>query len=255
MAVIYKPSGRAYEYSKLACNLYDGCIHGCDYCYAPDVKRVTADQFHKEARPRPKIIEQLRHDAQRYADTKDRVLLCFTCDPYPPLSMEQGLTRRALIILKASRIPFQILTKAGRLAERDFELYGRNDAFATTLTFLDEERSMAVEPKAALPCMRIKAIQNAKSRGITTWVSLEPVMDLTESLKIIMETHEFVDLYKIGKLNHVTNNINWSRFGRSAVELCEKFGVPYYVKDDLALYMRDFTFTNTDTRTVCSSSS
>ena len=30
---IYKPEGKAGEYSEWACNLYNGCTNECDYCY------------------------------------------------------------------------------------------------------------------------------------------------------------------------------------------------------------------------------
>ena len=32
MKPIYKPKGAAGEYAEYACNLYDGCTHGCTYC-------------------------------------------------------------------------------------------------------------------------------------------------------------------------------------------------------------------------------
>ena len=30
---IYKPNGKAGEYSAWACNLYNGCTHNCSYCF------------------------------------------------------------------------------------------------------------------------------------------------------------------------------------------------------------------------------
>jgi len=30
---IYEPAGRAAEFSKFALNLFNGCSHGCEYCF------------------------------------------------------------------------------------------------------------------------------------------------------------------------------------------------------------------------------
>lgn len=249
MSAIYEPKGRALEYSYLACNLFRGCVHGCLYCYAPDVLRIDKKDFHSISRPRPNVLSQLKKDAIKLKGTNKRVLLCFTCDPYPPENMENGITREALQILKGNNIPFQILTKAGTKASRDFDLYGPNDAFATTLTYLsDDGKTLEIEPGAALPSDRIQTIREAKKKGITTWVSLEPVLDAEESLAIIEQTHRFVDLFKIGKLNHKRSDIDWGKFGAEAVRLCERYNTPYYIKNDLAAFMNGIAFTNTDTR-------
>lgn len=46
---------------------------------------------------------------------------------------------------------FQILTKNGNLAKRDFELYKQKDTYAITLTFDNEIDSRKYEPKADIP--------------------------------------------------------------------------------------------------------
>lgn len=252
MRAIYEPKGRALEYSLLACNLFKGCIHGCDYCYAPNVLQKNREDFHSEERagPRKGILKALENDAAKLKGTDKRVLLCFTCDPYQPRSIEKGVTREALQILRSFDIPFQVLTKGGMRARRDFDLYGPNDAFATTLTFLSNSDSYEHEPDAAKPQDRIEAIELAHYLGITTWVSLEPVLDVGQSLCIIEETHPFVDLFKIGKLNHKSNMTDWRWFGAEAIRLCEKYGVDYYIKDDLAKFLDGVKFTNTDTRKI-----
>jgi DNA repair photolyase len=205
MSVIYEPKGRALEYSWLACNLYKGCVHGCQYCYAPSALQKRPADFHNTAAPRDNILRELRKDAAKLAGTRKRVLLCFTCDPYPPLDIAGAVTREALLVLREHEISFQVLTKGGMRAARDFDCYGPDDAFATTLTFLDVDRSLSVEPKAAIPSDRIEAIRAAKEAGITTWASLEPVLDAEQSLALIEATRDIVDLYKIGKLNHRTS--------------------------------------------------
>jgi len=205
MNVIYRPRGRALEYSYLACNLYGGmCPHRCSYCYVAGAMHKSRAQW--EATPwyvRKDVIKWLERDAERLAGTDERVLLCFHCDPYTPEAANFGVTRQALKVLRSHDVPFQVLTKGGMRAVPDFDLYGPHDAFATTMTFVEEGPGREQEPGAATPWERTKAIIQAHDRGIETWVSLEPVLDPEASLRIIENTWEWVDLYKIGKLNHL----------------------------------------------------
>lgn len=248
MGIIYRPAGRAQEYSYLAINHYVGCGHGCEYCYVPDTTRN--ENFFTHQSVRKNVLEQLRKEAPKFAGTNERVLLCFTCDPYQPLDAETRTTREVIKILQEHAIPFQILTKGGTWAVRDFEYYGRHDAFGTTLTFLDDKKSRKHEPHAALPADRIEAIKAAKPFGIKTFVSLEPVMEAKQSLEIIKQTHEFVDHFRIGKLNHKSSGIDWRKYGQQAIDLCREFETDYYIKRDLAQYLSGISFCSIDKRKV-----
>jgi len=251
MVTIYTPQGRALEYSLLALNHYRGCGHRCSYCYVPGCLHMKREAWNAmEAEPRPDIIEQLREDAPKYAGTDKRVLLSFTGDPYCPVEPELRLTRQAMEILKANKIPFQILTKGGTRAIDDFDLYGKNDAFATTMTLLDADKSREIEPGAATPDNRMFAILKAHSLKIETWVSLEPVLDAEQSLKIIDELALITTLFKIGTLNHMSSDTDWRKFGIKAIESCEDWGVDYYIKTDLAKHLKGVKYHNTDTRIV-----
>jgi len=247
MPVIYRPSGRALEYSFLALNHYIGCTHGCFYCYVPTMPLFKERDF-TNPDVRPDIINRIEKEAPRYAGTNERVLLCFTCDPYQPIDKKEKVTRSVIRVLRKYNIPFQILTKGGLRAKRDFDLYGARDAFATTLTFIKEDDSKKHEPNAATPGNRIKALIEAHSQGIETWVSLEPVIDIRQTLELIEITQNCVDYYKIGKLNHLKSDINWRDFGIEAIRICEKYNKPYYIKDDLAYHLNGIEFTNTDKR-------
>jgi DNA repair photolyase len=249
MGVIYRPEGRAQEYAWLAINHYIGCGHGCIYCYVPNITRNR--DFYRKQSVKENVLEQLRIQAPKFIGTDVRVLLCFSCDPYQPLDKETKLTREVIKILREFDIPFQILTKGGKRAVRDFDLYGPNDAFGTTLTFLSDGDSRKYEPNAALPSQRIASLLVAKeSRNIETWVSLEPVIDEKHSLEIIRRTHEFVDLYRIGKMNHRSSAIDWREFGIKAIELCKRFETDYYIKKDLAEKLDGIPFCNTDKRKI-----
>lgn len=247
--IIYRPKGRAQEYSYLAINHYAGCGHGCTYCYVPAVLHVPASQFNKP-RVRKNVLELLAAEAPKFEGTDERVLLCFTCDPYQLLDISEGLTRKVIEILKLYEIPFQVLTKGGMRAARDFDLYEQGDAFATTMTFLSDDKSRPFEPHAAPPALRIRAIEAAKKQGIETWVSLEPVLCAKESLKIIHRLHNIVDHFKLGKLNYSKTDIDWREYGYKALELLNKYQKTYYVKNDLAKYLGDYAYCNTDTRTI-----
>lgn len=255
MQAIRETRGRAKEYSFLACDPYWGaCPFKCSYCYVCGMMHRNRDQWEKvQFGPRKGFLEALRRQAPQFAHDDRRVLLSFSSDVYAPGAT---ITRQVLEVLREHDIPWQVLTKAGMAATVDFDLYGPHDAFATTLVFMDEAKRKEYEPGAVSFDDRFRAIRQARRMGIERWVSLEPVLDPTESLRIIEETHDFVGLYKVGKLNHdkaVEAGIDWGRFGWQAVELCDKYGVPYYVKEDLRRHMMDVGQAaprNTDTRKV-----
>lgn len=246
--LIYEPAGRAREYAPLALNLYRGCSHGCTYCYAPDACRTNRAAFHASPAPRVDVIRKLERELargrevgmQRLNGQKDPVLLCFTTDPYQPLATETGITRRAIELLHEHGYPVHVLTKGGTRACADFDLLGQlpGDAFASTLTFTDDNDSAEWEPGAAPWLDRLEAIREAHSLGIQTWVSLEPVVDPRQTIELIELTAGHVDLFKVGTLNHhpLARTIDWSTFAQDVVALLDKLGTSYYLKTDLARY-------------------
>ena len=105
----------------------------------------------------------------------------------------------------------------------------------------DDSRSYSVGDGAELtpsPTAEDAAAWDALA-GIPTWVSLEPVLDPAVALEIIRQTHPFVDLFKVGKLNYhpLAKSIDWPQFARDAVTLLKSLGKAYYVKNDLSCYL------------------
>lgn len=239
MTAIYEPTGRAREYSDLALNLYQGCAHACDYCFAPLVTRTNKKVFHSSAfiRPRTGILEKLENDAVKMAGDPRPILLSFTSDPYQPLEHTLGVTRRALEIMAENRLTPQILTKAGLWAiEFDADLLCRANAiWAATLTTDDPAESLQWEPGAALPADRIAALILAKRLGLRTWVSFEPVINPEAVYRLIDATCDFVDLYKVGRLNYHQHakTIDWPRFRDEVERRLKAAGKEYYLKEDL----------------------
>jgi len=239
MITIYEPRGRAREYSPLALNIYNKCDHNCGYCYLPLIqKRWGNAPINIEPFPRRNLLENLRRDAKRYSFGA-QVLLCFSGDPYCRADEKYGITRNVLEILLLNNVTTAILTKGGKRCLRDIGLFQVFKAIkiGATLTFIKEKDSRHWEPNASLPEDRFKTLEELKKLGIMTWVSLEPVIDPEQTLKIIDRTHEFVDQYKVGKLNHFSNNTNWRDFGIKAIDKLNKYGNKFYVKNDLARFI------------------
>lgn len=239
MRAIYEPQGRAYEYSPLACNLYSGCEFGCLYCYAPAVLHQTRDQF-THPRPRIGVIPQIEADCKRLIqihEVEKHVLFCFTCDPYQPtLHTQYHLMTDAMRILQKYRIPINILTKS-HTAREDFYLLNicKYPRFGMTLTFTDMAKSRKMEPLASDPTDRFLTLQEAKYNysNIQTWASLEPIIDVDETIGCIKATHEYVDHYKVGKWNHTSEQRDWPDIRQRVIGVLEDYGCNYILKKDL----------------------
>ena len=78
--------------------------------------------------------------------------------------------------------------------------------------------------------------RKAHEMGIYTWVSMEPVIIPDEALEVIRKAHDYVDFWKVGKLNHnkaVEQSVDGPKFRDDATALLEHYGCKYYIKEDL----------------------
>ncbi len=238
---IYETSGRAKEYSSLALNLFSSCDHGCRYCYAPLALHKDKTVFYKGSQPRVSV-DDIEYGAKTFLHSlhkNDRVLLCFTCDPYQLSEAKTQITRDTIKILHNYGINVTILTKGGKRSMRDFDLLTPKDAYATTLTLCDNEASLRWEPNAALPSERIEALKEAKRLGIETWVSFEPVIYPYDTMQLLELSKDFTGHYKIGTLNYHPEGklTDWQLFGREIKKRLDDYGLKYYFKKDLLTHM------------------
>lgn len=267
MPLIYQPKGRAGEYAKLALNLYEGCSHGCWYCYAEGLAkafgRIKTHQDWLAAKPRPNVIEDLEREAEKLAASgpQPRICLCFTCDPYQPIEAQHHLTKGTLAIFKKHGLNADVLTKAGERAMEGIEMMSTwpGNRFGITLTSLRPGRAKLWEPGAAPPGQRVLGLRFARSMGLANRVSLEPVIHPPDSLACIERLDDDVDHFDVGKLNKKSlawvqkidpeaTKPNWPEFREQAVEKLEAQGRrrlassheqtepgerSYYIKKDL----------------------
>lgn len=238
---IYAPKGQAGEYAPLAANPYRGCGHGCSYCYVPLMLKMKRPEFDAGANARPDFLKHLAKDARKYkaAGITEQVFFSFTTDVYSPF--DRSLTRPSLQLVQEHGMGICVLTKGGTRALADIDLYRPDrDCFACTLTSLDASFQKKWERNAAPPDDRLVALKAFHERGIFTWVSLEPTLDVESSLAIVGATHGFVDLYKIGRANYLgeyTRTTDWRDYTLRMIDLCQRLVVTHYIKRDLQPYL------------------
>lgn len=226
---IYEPRTRAREYCDLAVNIYDSCPHGCTYCYARAMAKRFGKPWGNVVSPRPGIVEGVRQQLAGMRGQGKKIMLCFTCDPYP-VGHDSTATREVIKAIKESGNHVQILTKGDETAQRDFDLLDSNDSFGVTWSGADFVGSM--EPGAASHEQRHLNLFAAKHYGIGTWLSCEPVLE-PSAIYAAIECFDYVDMFRIGKLNHRRSGIDWHEFGHRAKTMCEERGRAYFIKEDL----------------------
>lgn len=216
---IYCPTGKAGEYATYACNFFVGCSNGCEYCYLkkgiaakvlgidhPELKKCFKDVDHAK--------EIFKKELQQNLDAlqKNGLFFSFTTDPMLPETIE--LTKEAIAICVKSNVNVTILTKradffssifghvtSGPIGNATFDnlrflAYKKSVAFGLTLTGSDD-----LEPDASPTMERIQMMVDLHKLGFKTWASIEPVIDIPQSLAMINMTNGACDLYKIGVLS------------------------------------------------------
>lgn len=165
-------------------NPYRGCEHGCDYCYArpshsylglsPGLDFETRLFYKEDA---AKLLEA---ELARPGYVCKPITLGANTDPYQPVERRLRVTRSILEVLARCRHPVSIVTKAA-LVLRDLDLLAdlARDGLATvavSVTTLDAELKRALEPRAASPQARLRAIRELTGAGVPTGVMVAPVI-------------------------------------------------------------------------------
>jgi DNA repair photolyase len=101
-------------------------------------------------------------------------------DPYQPVERRMKVTRSILEVLVRTRHPVTVITK-GALVMRDLdllaELAGQGLAsVAVSVTTLDPELKRTLEPRAAAPQARLRALRELNAAGVPSGALVAPVI-------------------------------------------------------------------------------
>ena len=165
-------------------NPYQGCEHGCIYCFARPSHAYwnlgAGLDFETRIFHKPGLARLLERELAAPGYRCKPINLGANTDPYQPAEREQRTTRELLEVLLAHRHPVTIVTKS-TLVLRDLDLLAelaerRLCSVAVSLTTLDDELKRLLEPRAAAPRARLRVISELAAAGVPVTALLAPMI-------------------------------------------------------------------------------
>lgn len=165
-------------------NPYKGCEHGCIYCYArPSHAYLNLSpglDFETKIFYKDRAAELLDQELRKPGYRPAAITLGANTDPYQPAERKLKVTRGILEVLQRFRHPVSIITKSA-LVTRDLDLLAelaRQNLAAVflTITTLDDDLKRHLEPRAASPAARLKAMEALAKAGVPVGVMNAPII-------------------------------------------------------------------------------
>jgi len=165
-------------------NPYQGCEHGCVYCYARNVHTYwgfSAGMDWETKIIAKKNAAQLLEKAFLKKNWKpERIVMSGNTDPYQPVERKLSITRSLLEVFVKYQNPLGIITK-NNLIERDLDLLKiLSEKYLVrvlfSMTTLDEKLRRKLEPRSANATKILRAIKLLSSNGIETGVMVAPII-------------------------------------------------------------------------------
>ncbi len=165
-------------------NPYQGCEHGCIYCYARPTHAYRnlspGTDFETRLFAKVNAAERLREELSRAAYRCEVISLGANTDPYQPVEREWKVTRGIIEVLAEFNHSFGIVTK-NALVERDLDILAPMAKKNLVNVFisinnLDHDLARRLEPRCSAPSRRLRAIRTLSEAGIPVGVMVAPVI-------------------------------------------------------------------------------
>lgn len=184
-------------------NIYRGCEHRCEYCFAQYSHEYLESDFFNDIFVKTNIAEILDKELTKKPLNDCQINICGVCDCYQPFEEKYQLMPQILKVLIKHKQPVFILTKSP-LILRDYDLIKElaektNVCISATVTTLNEEIRKKIEPHTFPSIERIKAIGKfATTTKCETNIMLMPIIPyLTDSIYNIEEIYKTTKSYGI----------------------------------------------------------
>jgi DNA repair photolyase len=165
-------------------NPYQGCEHGCVYCYArPSHSYLDLSpgiDFESRIFFKPNAAELLRAEWEKPGYVPKPITIGANTDPYQPGEKQRGLTRSLLELFRDYRHPVNLITK-GTLMRRDLDLLaelaaGGLASVAVSVPTADNALKRILEPRVPSAAARFAMVSEFAAAGIPVSVMMAPVI-------------------------------------------------------------------------------
>jgi len=174
-------------------NMYQGCEHGCIYCYARNTHEYWGYSAGLDFERRilvkkkaPVLLEQLLKKKSWKAHT---IVMSGNTDCYQPAEKKFKITRQCLEVFLKYKHPVAIITK-NALILRDLDLLkalSKDNLIHVnvSITSLSETTRRVLEPRTASIKKRLKTVSVLAQNGIPVNVMLAPIIPSINSHEIL----------------------------------------------------------------------
>lgn len=165
-------------------NPYQGCEHGCVYCYARNTHPYwgysAGLDFERKILVKTNAPALLDATLRKPSWQASPVMFAGNTDIYQPAEQQYGITRKLLEVFWKYRHPVGMITK-NSLILRDLDILtelagARLVHVSISLTTLDENLRRLLEPRTASVSRRLDTIEQLSAAGIPVNVMLAPII-------------------------------------------------------------------------------
>lgn len=196
-------------------NPYQGCEHGCIYCYARNSHEYwgfsAGLDFERKIVVKENAPELLEKFLKNPRWNPSPIMLAGNTDCYQPVERRLGITRKMLEVLLRYKHPVSIITK-NALILRDLDLLSElaNHQLVhvnISVTTLNEKLRRQLEPRTVSSLNRLKVIHDLSAANIPVNVMVAPIIpglnsdEIPAIIKAASENGALSAAYTIVRLN------------------------------------------------------
>src|SRR5476651_804608 len=165
-------------------NPYQGCEHGCIYCYARNSHEYYGFSAGLDFERKIIVKRNAAELLEQYFNKKNYKPVCIlmsgNTDCYQPIERRLNITRRLLELFLKYRNPVSIITK-NNLILRDIDILAELAAMKlvsvnVSITSLNEQLRQKLEPRTVTASGRLAVIQKLAERGVGVRVMAAPII-------------------------------------------------------------------------------